>query len=163
MNVTWGKSGVEAHSWRQLCGEMSSVTRTTLPCQRNHFTRAKGEIKYGQQPPATLVSANVVKLPIFGAFGPSFAIRSLELLRLFPLAIVPLFECFCTNGRPPLPASEALQKGEGGWAAFLELVLIVIYFPFRQMTPVELIRQSVVGGLRGLLLLRRRSCRTLHN
>jgi hypothetical protein len=56
-------------------------------------------------------------------------------------------ECFCTNGRPPQPASEALQKGEGGWAAFLQLVLIVLYFPFRQMTPFKALCDVSLGFL----------------
>ena len=72
---------------------------------------------------------------IFGHFTTHSLSQSLELLPPFPLRFFHRFECLCTNGRPPHPASEPLQKGEGGWAAFLQLALIVLYFPFRQTTP----------------------------
>jgi hypothetical protein len=57
------------------------------------------------------------------------------LLPFYALRLFHCFECLCTNGRLSLPASEALQKGEGGWTAFFQPDLTVLYFPFRQTTP----------------------------
>ena len=97
-------------------------------------------------------------MPFLGHFFDSYAIPSLGILPS-PLHLFRCLNVFARKGVCCLSASEALQKGEGGWTAFCYPSLPYFISPFVERRPSMFYREiQSYGSYEAIGVSLRKSC-----